>query len=185
MKNAFLLVIALSLGLACPGRALADINEADLKKEVRLTEKAALLSQIDAVSLYMTSSRVVFAPHLTGDNVIEVETTVLAPDLTGDGYRMKNLVTRQIDTFVSVLRERLPVYAPSVAESFDQKNDIRFIVNATSRRIPVATWDGRGWKWDGSWNPQMVPVASRVAGRPTGAAKPKKGKLGCNCPARR
>lgn len=169
--------------------AFAFIKDADLKKEVALTEEAALLSQVDAVSLHMTSDRVAYAPRLNSENIIEVETTVLAPDLTGDSGRARAFVTRQIETFIKVLKERLPIYAPSIAKTFDERKDIKFVVNATPKRVPVATWYDGEWMNEGGWLPMPAPVPvpsyPQMADNPTGIRAEKKGKLGCDCPARK
>ncbi len=199
MKYRYLLVIALSLVLLGSVEARAEIKSSDLTKQVTLTEEAALLTQVDAVSLYMTSDKVAFAPRLNNANVIEVETTVLDRNLLANSNSLRNYVDRTINSFISVLQERLPRYAPSVASKFRRNSDIKFMVNAGGERKPVAMWYAGKWYWDKGWTPgYAAPVANYGAAQHYSApyysapqqkvgniATEPKGKLGCDCPARR
>lgn len=164
---------------------MAKLKQADLDRRVYVTEKAALLAQVDTISLYLSSDRVVLAPRLTKQGVIEIETTVLAPDLIYDRGRLHDFVSRQIRTFVSVLKERLPVYAPALARSFDPATDIAFIVNASAARNPVARWEGGDWKWEkGGTIPVPVPDVILEAYDINEARTAVSGRKGCRCPAR-
>lgn len=196
MKRNLFAICVLIFAVSPASITFAELKDADLKKEVTLTEEAALLTQVDAVALYMTSEKVAYAPRLTPDKVIEVETTVLSKDLLGNSAKLEAFVTRGMKAFVSVLKERLPIYAPSIAGTFDENKDIKFIVNAGGKRIPVATCVGGDWKWDVAWS--ATPAATSSYAAPTSnyatvqaspspaAAEPeKKGKLACDCPARR
>lgn len=196
MKRIFLAVYVFAVVVLSTSVAPAELKETDLKKAVTLTEEAMLLSQVDAVALYMTSEKVAYAPRLTSDKIIEVETTVLSKDLISNSARLEAFVTRGMKAFVSVLKERLPIYAPSIAGTFDENKDIKFIVNAGGKRIPVATCVGGGWKWDVAWSSTQVAASSYAAPTsnyaavqaspsPAAAEPEKKGKLACDCPARR
>ncbi len=183
-------------------QAFAALKGEDLEKQVVITEKASLLSQVDAVSLYMTSEKVAFAPRLLPDNIIEVEITVLNEALLASRASLESFVKRRIAAFNSLLKERLPVFAPSIAKSFNEKDDIKFVVNATSARRPVAVYSGGVWSWSPAFmltvsqsEPEMLAEAlqpiqgPQLVGTPpddTGAEpSARKGKLGCNCPARK
>ncbi|MBT3181678.1 MAG: hypothetical protein HN337_04120 [Deltaproteobacteria bacterium] len=193
MKYQYLLAIALSIVLLGSTEVGAEIKSSDLTKQVTLTEEAALLTQVDAVSLYMSSDKVAFAPRLNNANIIEVETTVLDNNLLANSSAMQGFVTRTIDSFVSVLQERLPIYAPSVASKFRKNGDVKFMINAGGERKPVAMWYAGKWYWDKAWTPYAAPVVNygvapyrAVPNHVVGdVAAQAKGKLGCNCPARR
>ena len=193
MKYQYLLVIALSLVLLGSSQVRAEIKSSDLAKQVTLTEEAALLTQVDAVSLYMSSDRVAFAPRLNSANVIEVEATVLDRNLLANSGNLQSFVSRTIDSFISVLQERLPIYTPSVASKFRRNSDIKFMINAGGERKPVAMWYAGKWYWDKGWTSQAASAAAYAAAPyrsvPTKAvgdvAAQPKGKLGCNCPARK
>lgn len=171
--------------------SFAVIKRADLQKRNVLTEEAELLSQVDTISLYLSSDRIVFAPRLTKAGVIEVETTVLSRDLTANVGRLKNYVERIVDTFVSVLKERLPVYAPAVAKSFDYTKDIVFIVNSGVERRQVGFL--RGGVWQDYATAQVVAAESPPAivelndirAEEADAGAESAGRKGCGCPARR
>ncbi len=160
--------------------AHAEIKKADLNKPVVLTERAALLTQVDTVSLYLSSDRVALAPRLTKDGVIDVEMTVLAPDLQYDRGRLQAYAQRLIRTFTDVLAERLPVYAPAVAKTFDAKRDVRFEIDAGAGRTPMAVWTGGAWGWKAG-----APVASGTSGELNTARAMDAAPKACNCPARR
>jgi len=167
----------------------AEIKKADLQKRVFLTEEAELLTQVDTISLYLSSDRVVFAPRLTKSGAVEVEATVLSPDLIADAGKMQSFISRLVDTFISVLNERLPIFAPMVARTFDSSKDIIFIVNAGAERKPVGVWKGGMW--------QVEQVAG-VEGEITASSELNQaraiesestdkslGRKGCGCPVRK
>lgn len=183
-----LAILLISL-FAIPSSAV--IKKADLQKRNVLTEEAELLSQVDTISLYLSSDRIVFAPRLTKAGVIEVETTVLSRDLTANVGRLKSYVERIVDTFVSVLKERLPVYAPAVAKSFDSEKDIVFIVNAGVERRSVGCLKGGVWQdlvaaqVVTAESPPAIVELNDIRAEEADAGAESAGRKGCGCPARR
>ncbi len=182
--------------------AFGELKEADLQKKVVVTEQAALLTQVDAVSLYLASERVSFAPKLSPEDIIDVEVTVLARELRDNRKRLQDFVTRQIRTFISVLEDRLPIYAPSIAKSFNPDTDLAFHINEGPERSPLATYSAGQWRWvNGAAGVEKTPSAAPAASLPpplpskaqeTASAKnsdlndaPAPAKKGCNCPALR
>jgi hypothetical protein len=164
-----------------PAASFCEIKGDDLKKEVVMTEEAALLTQVDAVSLHLNSSKVIHAPRLIENKTIEVEMTILDDQIAATNSSLEKFVDRDVDTFVSVLKERLPIYAPTIAKTFDAKSDIVFVVNAGSRRVPVGRWAGGSFAFADTWTGGATAAISTpaVKGQAT-----DEGKLGCNCPAR-
>lgn len=186
--------IALSLFLFAFSRsASAEPKNTDLSGQVVLTEEAVLLSQVDTVSLYLSSNKLQLAPRLNKDKVVEVETTVLDAGLIADPAKLTKFVTRISDTFVSVLKERLPVYAPALAEKFDLKKDIIFNVNTGAGRSPFGVIKGGTFKLAANVaavsddSPPVVPEISAEPAVPSAAdGAGTVGKKGCGgCPARR
>lgn len=188
MKTFCLILVCLSVFLS--QNLTAEIKKSELGKQVALTQEALLLQQVDTVSLYLSSDKVAFAPKLSGDR-IEVETTLLDPTLAQHAGETGSYVARLVDTFINVLKERLPSYAPSLAKSFDPKKDILFMVNSGAERLSVGTWRGGVWA---SANTPSLTVSSpkltsdvstgRAAGTKTlgqGTSKTKD----CDCPAKR
>jgi hypothetical protein len=165
--------------------AEARIKKSDLNRKVVMTEEAALLSQVDTVSLYLSSERLAIAPRLTEKGVIEVEMTVLDPVLMGNRTRLHNYVSRLIGTFISVLEERLPIYAPAVAKNFNPDTDLKFIINEGAMRRPVASYSGGLWTWEEG---QAIPLAAQEPMVPESdinrvrAMEPA--RKPCRCPAR-
>lgn len=172
--------------------AHAELKSSDLGKQVVLTEKSALLGQIDTISLYLSSDRIALAPRLTKGGVIEVEATILAPELIKQEAMAKDFAVRIIHTFNSVLKERLPVYAPQVAKAFNSDKDVAFIVNAGVDRRPLGVWKNGGWV--GDYVAEKPQIADNKTDAKVNEARAKEaeetknvepGRKGCNCPARR
>lgn len=177
---AVIAIVLVSFGLS------AEIKQSDLDKRVVLTEEAALLSQIDTVSLYLSSDKVKFAPRLTKDRIIEIEMTLLSPDIVSDKTRLKSYAERLAGTFVSVLKERLPNFAPAIAGKFNADKDISFVVNRGSERVPLGTLKGGAWI-DSSEAPPLGenPLNEARAEEAGQSLEKHKGQKGCNCPAMR
>ena len=171
----------------------AGISKTDLSKGVVLTEEATLLTQVDAVSLHLSSENIKFAPRLTESGLIDVETTVLSKKLLQDKEKLNSFLDRNVKTFIALLKDRLPIYAPSIAKNFNPNSQIKFNVNSGAKRDPVAAWSGGTWSWDKGFSPAPSVVESSTfaaqsaeAYAPAAEEKPKgKGKLSCDCPARR
>ncbi len=184
--------IAIALVLA-PSVIKAGISKTDLSKGVVLTEEATLLTQVDAVSLHLSSENIKFAPRLTESGLIDVETTVLSKKLLQDKEKLNSFLDRNVKTFIALLKERLPIYAPSIAKNFNPNSQIRFNVNSGAKREAVAVWSGGAWSWDKAFVPAPAVVESSTfaaqspeAYAPATEEKPRgKGKLSCDCPARR
>lgn len=160
------------------GTSFAEIKKEDLSKNVVLTEEAMLLSQVDTVSLYLTSDRAVFAPRLS-NGIVEIDMTVLASDLVSDSAKMKDYSSRIINTFISVLSERLPDFAPMIAKTFSPEKDIVFTISAGADKTPAGSWKS-GKLEMGSTDVKLPESQANNAIEPS----PKKGK-NCACPVRR
>lgn len=165
-----ILSVAAAIAIIVPAStSLCKITKGDLDKKVVVSEEAALLSQVDAVSLHLSSQRVAYAPRPLKSGVIEVEATVLDQKLIGNRKQLEEFVTRQINAFVSALQERLPIYAPSIAKGFNPDTDMVFKVNAGKERNPIADWSGGQWYWastsyssdDGRLQAKSAPQQSR------------------------
>lgn len=206
MKTPVLAFVAaiMSCMLAVP--AVATIRSDDLSKKVELSERAGLMSQVDAASLYLSSDRVSLAPRLRTDR-IEVEATVLDPAMRTDRALIEDHVNRQMRTFGNLLRERLPIFAPDVAATFNPDTDLIFYVNTGPERTPLATVSGGRWAWSqrapaapSKGQFKMAPPVSRT-GPDTAEVAPAyatdasssskvsapmvETKKGCGCPAKK
>lgn len=173
----------------------AELKKSDLEKQVVMTEEATLLGQVDTVCLYLSSAKVSLTPSMAKDNVIAVKMTALSRDLVSNPVKLKSYSLRIINTFKSVLTERLPIYAPAVAGKFDFNRDVSFDIASTAARIPAAEYKNGIWKDVGG---KSAIVVSQVATEPESASQPQpetygeaeqnaspKSKKGCNCPAER
>lgn len=194
MKRAAWMAMWLAVGLAASA-VYAGIRDSDLRKKVVITEEAALLQQVDTVSLYLSSERAALAPRLAG-GIIEVETTLLASDLIISPSKGREYVARLAETFLAVLKERLPIYVPDIATRFDPAADITFVVNAGAERRFLGAYKGGAWiEGEGamalpalSEGPLALPTAAKgLSGAKAveARAKPVISPKGCACPARR
>ena len=120
--------------------ASAELRQADMKLQAPPTQAAALLQQVDILSLYFSSTHIAYAPHLLQEKLIEIEATVLDPSLLLDQKKLENILMRQIQVFLRELKIRLSLYAPMVAKHFDENTDIRFVINQGVHRKPLGSW---------------------------------------------
>ena len=173
------------LALALP--AHAEIRKSDLRKNVVVTQEAAILQQADTVCLYLSSERASLAPRLRG-GVIEVEITVLAPELTSNRAAAVEFASRLARTFLSVFEERLPIYAPDVAASFDAVKDVVFHANLGAARTPLGRLTAGGLAGAPVAPDRTAPLPAEAVGEGIrlSEAPPgnEKGKA-CGCPARK
>ena len=180
---ASMIVAATSIAPIAQGK----IRDSDLRKNVVMTQEAALLQQADTVCLYLSSERASLVPRLRGD-AIEVEITVLAPELASNRAAAAEFASRLAKTFLSVMEERLPIYAPDVAASFDAGMDVVFHANLGSSRGPLGRLTAEGWVKTPYVSASAVPPQQDAVGNQArlSEAPPgnEKGKA-CNCPARK
>lgn len=184
MKKLLLpLAIVLSLSLISPATHAKKAKRAAVAQPAG----AKLLQQVDTVAPYFNSEKVALAPRL-GDGVVEVEATILSPDLLADTSGLQNYMTRLIDTFMSTLKDRIAHYAPALSKRFNPNSDIAFVVNAGAERTPVGIWKGGTWQ---SWTQPAAPkdAKSKKKSKKEKVEKSEDegtpGRKGCSCPARR
>lgn len=141
------LLVLVGLLFFRPVPVFAGLAESELAKPAALTNEHVLLSQVDALCLYLTSERIAHAPRLSPEKVIQVESTVLDGELLATPEELKRYVSRQIAVFSRELGLRLGKYAPEVALNFNATQDLRFFINGGSTRQPIAEWVKGEWKW--------------------------------------
>lgn len=168
--------------------AFAELKKADLSQRAPVTQGGALLNQVDILSLYFSSERVAHAARLVGNKRVDVESTVLDTRLAADRPELERFLTRQIETFVAVLAERLKTYAPSVAQTFDAKRDIRFLIKNGADRTLVAMWEGGVLRSATPEDSTIIQAERAVAAVPALSevhAEAVAAKKACACPALR
>lgn len=182
MKRSFLVV--LSGILLAAFSAHARIQKETFNAGEQLTAGKLFLNQVDAVSLYLSTQRIVYVPHLTDEMKLDVNLTLLGDKLTANRDQMKNLVTRHIKTFNKTLMERLQYYTPQLAKEFKPMEDVSFVIKTGSEKETVATWKGGEWKWLTASVGTATPVAVQIK-EVAAPAPQKRGKDSCKkkCPA--
>lgn len=168
--------------------AFAELKKADLSQRAPVTQGGALLNQVDILSLYFSSERVAHAARLVGNKRVDIESTVLDITLAVDKLELERFLTRQIETFVAVLAERLKTYAPSVAQTFDAKKDIRFLIKGGADRQLLAMWEGGAWRSATPEDSTIIQAERAVAAVPAlseAHAEAVTAKKACACPALR
>ena len=112
-----------------------------------LTAGKLFLNQVDTVSLYLSTDRVVYVPHLSKEMHLSVALTLLGTSFGADQNALQEFVTRHINTFNKTLMERLQYYTPSLAKEFDPEKDVDFSVRMGADKTTVATWSEGQWHW--------------------------------------
>ena len=148
---------ALAVFIAFP--AAAEIRRADADRKVMVSEGSLLMTQVDIVSLYLTSEKVAYEPRMDTDK-ISVQVTVLSRRLIENREKMQDFVTRQIEIFKRELSMRVAHVAPSIADHFDPNSDIIFEINAGTRRERVAYVNGGNWTWVEGRAPETKTAAT-------------------------
>jgi len=143
--------------------AFADLKENSLKVGTMISQEAAMLLQVDTVSLYLKSKRVGYAARLAGNNVMEVELTVLDNRLIGNPSAMHHFVNRQIKTFIKVLSDRLAIYAPELAAEFNASKDLSFVITSGRRRALLGYYTKAMWHWESGYVPAGQVIQARSA----------------------
>ncbi|MDP2600010.1 MAG: hypothetical protein Q8P84_04660 [Deltaproteobacteria bacterium] len=181
MNKKILLTICLALVSVS---AHARIQKETFNAGEQLTAGKLFLNQVDAVSLYLSTQRIVYVPRLTDDMRLGMSLTLLGEKLTANRAQMQELVTRHINTFNKTLMERLQYYTPQLAGEFKPMEDVEFVIQTGSGKKAVATWKGGEWKWLTASVGTAAPVAAQI--EEVAAPQPQKnGKDSCKkrCPA--
>ncbi len=186
MKRIVFVVLALFVALP----ASSEIRRSDMDKRIMVSEGQQLSTQVDIVSLYLSSEKVAYEPRITGGEKINVEVTVLSRRLMENRNAMRDLISRQTAIFGRELSRRLDSAAPAIAERFNPNQDIIFEINEGPQRNRVATMTGGNWIWDGGSAPPPAKVSenSSAASSEDSAdySTPKSTTQACNdCPALR
>ncbi|OGQ05286.1 MAG: hypothetical protein A2W61_03425 [Deltaproteobacteria bacterium RIFCSPLOWO2_01_44_7] len=188
MKKVFILLF---LGLALQPIAQARMSGDTFNSGEKVTAGKLFLNQVDMVSLYLSTERVVYVPRLTSDTHLSVELTILGMG-SNASEALKNFVMRHINTFNKTLRERLEYYTPTLANEFDPTQDVQFSIHVGTDKRKVATWSGGQWAWVERVQKQRVaeasPVTQATSPQPFTEIQPKevqKEKKTCekSCPA--
>ena len=167
--------------------------EARMQKETfnsgeTLTAGKLFLNQVDAVSLYLSTQRIVYVPRLTEAMQLNVSLTLLGNAAATDRETLQKLVTRHINTFNKTLVDRLEYYTPQLAKEFKPMEDVTFVVQSGSEKETVATWKGGEWKWlaAGSAAPAATQTAPQAEPQVTPqevVPQPEKKSCKKRCPA--
>lgn len=143
----FLIGLVAVFFLGSVGSLHAKMTPATFNAGESLTSGKLFLNQVDTVSLYLTTERIIYVPRLTEGLHLNVGLTLLGMSFGSDAAEMEKFVTRHIHAFNKTLKERLEFYAPQLAKEFDPNQDVDFVVKVGADQKSVATWQGGEWKW--------------------------------------
>jgi len=153
----------------------ADIRRSDMDRKIQVSEGSQLMTQVDIVSLYLSSEKVSYEPYLGADQKIRVDVTVLSRRLMENREKMRDFISRQIAIFKRELARRVEAAAPSIGAHFNPDQDIIFEINEGTARSPVATVEGDNWDWaGGSAPPPKVSRESATAGEDAASSSSSK-----------
>src|SRR3989344_3481780 len=134
--------IGLCVGLLLAQIATAKVSQRDFNSSQSVSAGKLFMSQVDIVSLYLSTDHVVYVPRLTDDLRIRVSMTLLGFSFGNDQAALEEFVTRHISTFNTTLSERLNYYTPAIGRTFSAKEDVEFNVQIGPERKPVGIWPG-------------------------------------------
>ncbi|MBI5299366.1 MAG: hypothetical protein HY877_03610 [Deltaproteobacteria bacterium] len=143
----FLIELVVVFFLGSVGLLHAKMTPATFNAGESLTSGKLFLNQVDTVSLYLSTERIVYVPRLTQDLHLSVSLTLLGMSFGSNTTEMEKFVVRHIQAFNKTLKERLEFYAPQLAKEFDPNQDVDFVVKVGADQKSVATWQGGEWKW--------------------------------------
>lgn len=144
-----------------------------------------LLDQVDKVSLYLSTDRIVYTPRLEEGMKLNMTITLLEVNYQPRSEVFKNFVSRHIETFNKTLKKRLALYAPELAKTFRPERDASFLIQVGADRHKAATVREGKWEWlDRQASLIRTPVAadtSPAASAP--ASRPLPSECKRRCPA--
>jgi len=142
----------------------------------KVTAGKLFLNQVDAVSLYLTTERVVYVPKLTSDLRLHVELTLLG--MSADNQEaLRSFVMRHVSTFNKTLRERLEYQTPALAKEFDPEKDVQFSIHVGTNKKKVATWAEGQWMWVARVKEAQAPRAEQAVPAKIVSAQPVEEEL--------
>ncbi|MDO8526884.1 MAG: hypothetical protein Q7T03_04250 [Deltaproteobacteria bacterium] len=168
MKNRLLVVagILFCVGFCWSRAGTAKISRQAFESPQKMTAGQLLLNQVDAVSLYLTTEKIVYVPRIREDQKLYVSLTLLGISFGDDRRAMQEYIQRHINAFNKALSERLKFYTPELAREFDPKEDVEFVVKNGAEGTPIATWKNGQWTWSETGKPIAVFQSDSPAGSP-------------------
>ncbi|MDO8518956.1 MAG: hypothetical protein Q7T11_02190 [Deltaproteobacteria bacterium] len=145
MKRFWLVI--LSIGFLTVSVAEARMQTDTFNSGEQLTSGKLFLNQVDTVSLYLSTPKIVYVPRLTKEMQLKMTLTLLGNSFSGNKKGWQNLVLRHIKTFNKTLMERLEYYTPELAKQFNPETDVEFEIKTGADRDTVATWSQGQWHW--------------------------------------
>lgn len=137
MKNTMNRFLVLLLLCSFSVAARAELKAEALETKQTLTSKQILLQQIDTVSLYLQTENIVYVPKYREKDPIQVKIFFLKKE-KGSSGEFRDLALRHVRAFQSGLKERLSIYTPELASSFNGGTDLEFEIFAGTDRKKVA-----------------------------------------------
>lgn len=129
--------LAFLLLFSCSVAARAELKAEALETRQTLTAKQILLQQIDTVSLYLQTENIVYVPKYREKDPILLKIFFLKKE-KGTSGEFRDLGLRHVKAFQNGLKERLSIYTPELAASFDAVTDLEFEIYAGTDRKKVA-----------------------------------------------
>ncbi|MBI4224346.1 MAG: hypothetical protein HY609_05385 [Deltaproteobacteria bacterium] len=178
MKKACLLIF-----LLIPGMVSAQMRDRTFATAEPMTAGKLFLDQVDKVSLYLSTDRIVYTPRLEREMQLKVTITLLSTAYRGPTQELRQFVLRHVRTFNKTLTERLKFYTPELAKEFDAERDVSFLIQIGADRQKIAAVESGKWQWLGGSARQAPERRLRVVEQPW--PKPEAETSACkkSCPA--
>lgn len=142
MKKTFFLTF-----LLMPGLVFSQVRDKTFADAEPMTAGKLFLDQVDKVSLYLSTDRIVYTPRLEKEMKLKVTITLLGTVYQGPTQKLREFVLRHIGTFNKTLTERLEYYTPELAKEFDADRDVSFLIQVGADRHKIASFESERWMW--------------------------------------
>lgn len=170
----FLLALSLTAALSAQVQ-IFDEPEA-------MTAGKLFLDQVDKVSLYLSTDRIVYTPRLQEGAQLHMTITLLEFQAEPRSEALQDFILRHVGTFNKTLTERLKLYTPDLAREFNAKRDVSFLIQIGPDRQKIAAVQNGKWEWLKTKTAAGTPTKRvRMVVRP--ASKPEISECKKNCPA--
>lgn len=144
MKSLFKAVLMSGMLVSVAITARAELSAEALGTPKTMTAKQILLQQIDTVSLYLQTENIVYLPQYRESESIQIKIFFLKKGgkLSGD---FRDFALRHVKAFQTGLKERLNIYTPELAQTFNGDTDLEFEIYAGTNRKLIAQVTKGSW----------------------------------------
>ena len=149
MRIQRILILTLLVSFFFSGVAEAKLSKKGFDNTEKTTSGNIFMTQVDIVSLYLSTNNIVYVPQLTEDYTLRVHMNLLGLPFGNDREKTEEFVGRHVQVFSKTLADRIGYFSPKMAKTFKAEEDIEFIVQVGTEQKPIGIWQKGVWHWEG------------------------------------